>query len=379
MGRVLDQDDGLGVYSANLLRQMLAIDTTSRYVALLRTPKSSSLFDEFPNVETQVIPAGRKSWWDQVTVPLAARRVGANIIFNPKFSVPLFTSIPTVFVLQGSDWYVNPGNYEWWDNIYIRLMMPTYCRKAKGLLAISQCVVDDLVKYARLDVNKVTVSYAAPSSHFSPDKDKSKLRDFAAKYCLPDRFMLSVGRAYHTGFGHLPQYPGGNNERLVQGYQRYRASGGELPLVIVGKDIAEYLQSRGFTDADLAGIHFTGFIPHEQIAMIYNLAEFFVLMTLYESFAFPLVEAMASGCPVIVSSTGACPEVAGGAACLVDPYDSTAIGDAMTELATSPELRAQLRAAGLERVRTFTWVRTAERTLEVFNSIAPVNVGERIR
>jgi glycosyltransferase involved in cell wall biosynthesis len=371
MGRVFDQQDGLGVYSANLLHHMLAKDTLSRYVILLRSPKKVSLFDEFPNAETRVIPSRSKTWWDQALVPLAARRVRADIIFNPKFSLPLLSRRPGVFVLQGSDWYVNPGNYLWWDNIYIRVMMPIYCRKARRLLSISQITVDDLVKYARLDASKVTVTYAAPAPHFKPTEDTASLREFAKRYRLPDRFILTVARAYHTGHERLDEYPGGNNEGLVRGYQRYRAAGGDLPLVVVGKDIEKYLRDHGFGDREFEGIHFTDFIPNKEMVKVYNLAEFFVLATLYESFCLPLVEAMATGCPAIVPSTGGCPELGGEAARYVDPCNVVAISDAMLEVANSPELRARMRAAGLERARKYSWDRTAERTLEVLDGISP--------
>lgn len=375
MGRCIDSEDGIMVYAYNLLRAMAALDTRSRYVILLRTPKHVRSFDGLPNVEIQVLPARVKTVWDQVVVPLAARRVQADLIFNPKFSLPLLTRRPGVFVLHGSDWYVNPQNYKWWDNTYIRWMMPLYCYKASHLLAISHSVVDDLVRHARIDAKKVTVTYAAPSSHFSQVTDKTSLREFALRHGLPERFMLTVARVYHTGYGHLPEYPGGNNETLVGGYRRYRANGGNLPFVVVGKDIEKYLRNRGFRDDDLEGIQFTGFIPHSEINKIYSLAEFFILATLSESFCLPLVEAMASGCPAIVPSTGACPEIAGGAARLVDPCDAGAIGNAMVEFANSVQVREQMRAAGLERVRMFTWERTAQLTL---NALAGVLRKSRV-
>jgi glycosyltransferase involved in cell wall biosynthesis len=369
MGRMLDQEDGLNVYAANLLKNMISLDTDSLYVILLRTPKHSVMFKEFDNAVIQVVPSRKKTWWDQVIVPLMAKRVKADIVFNPKFSLPLFSRRAGVFVLHGSDWYVNPSCYQWWDNLYIRIMMPVYSWKATSLLAISQRISDDLVRFAKVDPKKITVTYAAPSPHFSPDAEPARLREFAERYRLPETFILSVARAYHTGHGRLPPWPGGNIEGLTLGYQWYRKSGGRLPLVVAGIDIEKYLLSRGFKNSELEGMHFTGFIPHKEIGMAYNLAEFFVLGTLYESFAFPMVEAFASGCPAIVPSTGACPEVAGNAALLVDPRDFRAIGDAMNRLEQSPDLREQLRVAGLERVKNFTWARTAHRTLEVFDNI----------
>ncbi len=371
MGRVLDQEDGLGVYSYNLLKNMIQQDQESIYIILLRSSNNTSLFSEFENVKTQVIPAKIKHVWDQFYVSIAAKKHHSNIIFNPKFSLPILSRIPGVFVLQGSDWYVNPGNYKWWDNIYIRLMMPIYCRKASRLLSISKCVVDDLVKFAKIKAEKVTVTYAAPSPHFQLIEDEARLKEFSLKYNLPERFILTVARAYHTGHGRLPKYPGGNIENLIRGYKRYKAAGGNLPLVIAGKEIDTYLHGEGFHEEDLHDIVFTGFVPHKDIVFLYNLADFFVLATLYESFAFPLVEAMASGCPAIVPTTGACPEVAGGAALLVDPLDVVAIGQAMTDLDNSNELREKFRIAGIQRAKVFTWQKTAEQTLDVLDTIFP--------
>ncbi|MGH7797411.1 MAG: glycosyltransferase family 4 protein [Candidatus Binatia bacterium] len=372
MGRVLDQMDGLGVYSATLLRYMFKQDTASRYVILLRSDENAALFDEFPNVETCVRPARSKTWWDQVVAPLAARQAGADIIFNPKFSVPLLSGRPAIFVLHGSDWYVNPGNYLWWDNIYIRTLLPIYCHKATRLLSISQTVVDDLVRYARLDATKVTVSYAAAAPHFAPITEDAVLREFAERYKLPDRFILTVGRVYHTGHDRLDSYPGGNNETLIRAYRRYRAAGGRLPLVVAGRDIDQYLKAQGFSDADLQDVHFTGFIPNSEIVKAYNLAEFFVLATLYESFCLPLIEAMASGCPALVPDTGGCPELGSSAARYVNPRDAEAIGEGMLELAASPELRAEMRRAGVARARMFSWERTAHATIAAFDQAYPL-------
>jgi glycosyltransferase involved in cell wall biosynthesis len=375
MARMLDQDDGLGVYARNLLEQLLDLDRSSRYVILLRTDKCKDLFAQHPRADVRVLPARIKTVWDQVAAPLAAWRAKADLIFNPKFSVPLAWRGPQTFVLQGSDWYVNPQNYPWWDNLYIRFMLPLYCRKAERLLSISETVVDDLAPYLKLDRTKITVSYAAPSPQFNSERDEAALARFRADYTLPDRFMLTVARGYHTGHGRLPEYPGGNNERLIRAYGAYRKRGGRLPLVVAGRRIREYLEAHGFGERELEGVQFLGFVPHERIHLAYQLADLFVLATLNESFAFPLVEAMACGCPVIAPSTGACPEIAGGAARLVDPKDEQQIERALCDLADSEALREKLRRAGLAQVERYTWRETARRTLSVFDAMVPVARG----
>jgi glycosyltransferase involved in cell wall biosynthesis len=375
MGRLLDQDDGLGVYSLYLLREMFAQDERTRYVIFLASPKSQDLFRDFPNVESHVLYAPSKLLWDQVAVPMAAHKYDVGLIFNPKFSVPLFTRRPCVFVQQGSDWYANPRNYPWWDNIYIRLMLPWYSWKAARTLAISQQTLDDLARFTRIDVSQSVVSYAGVGANFTPQRDEDALRRFKSEYGLPDKFILTVARVRHGGHTHLPEYPGGNNERLLRAYLRYRQRGGKLPFVVAGYQVEEYLRARGFTDGDLEHVKFLGFVPNKKIHMAFQLAECFVLATLCESFGIPIVEAMATGCPAIVPTTGACSEIAAGAAKLIDPLKEHEIAAALWEVTASKDLRNDMRARGLKRAADFTWGETARRTLGVLHEVLATQKG----
>ncbi len=371
MGRVLGQRDGLGIYCMNLLRHMIALDERSRYVIWLRSQEQHELFTGFANTETQVLAAPNKLWWDQVAVPAAARRAGADLIFNPKFSIPFCTRRPCAFVLQDSDWYLNPGNYPWWDNLYIRLLLPLYCRKASRLLAISKFTLDSLVRHRVLRPEKAEVMGGAVAANFSPLRDEAALRQFSLRHGLPEAFILTAVRAYHTGLADSPEYPGGNSERLIRAYRRYRQQGGALALVVAGHRIEEYLRKRGFGDADLEGVRFLGFVPNGQMHLAYQAATFFVLSKLCDSFGLPILEALATGCPAIVPKTCAAPEVAGSAARLIDPYDEEDIARAMLEVGGSVEMRAELRQRGVVRAQAFTWTQTARRTLAVLDRISP--------
>jgi glycosyltransferase involved in cell wall biosynthesis len=369
MGRALDQRDGLGLYCQHLVAHMIALDPATHYVILLATPQHSGLFKQFANAEVHVLPSRSKLWWDQVSVPRAARRFHADLIFNPKFSIPLFTGRPCAFVLQDSDWYINPGHYPWWDNIYIRLMLPLYCRKAKRLMVISQSTLAELAHYGVVKTAKAEVTYAGVGANFTAQRDEQALNAFRSKHQLPDVFILTAARAYHTGHAHSPPYPGGNNERLLRAYRLYRARGGALPLVVAGHQIEQYLRTKGFADADFEDVHFVGFVPNEEMHLAYQLAEFFVLAKLCESFGLPILEALACGCPAIVPSTCASPEVAGGAARLIDPYDVEDIAEALLEVAASAPLRQEMRQRGLDRAGAFTWPKTAQRTLAVLGQM----------
>jgi glycosyltransferase involved in cell wall biosynthesis len=134
--------------------------------------------------------------------------------------------------------------------------------------------------------------------------------------------------------------------------------------VIAGRRVREYLLKTGWHESDLEGISFLGFLPHEDLVALYNLADLFVMPSFYEGFGFSLVEAMASGCPVVASRTGACPEVSGGASLLADPNDPSDFSDKILSVLRDENLRQELRKKGLERAAFFNWERTARLTLE---------------
>lgn len=369
MGRMLSQPDGLAVYGENLLEAMVRLDPESVYHVAIRDGEIRSRFAAAPNVRITQIDAPSKILWDQVAIPALARRIGADLIFNPKFSVPLLTTIPSVFVLHAADWFVNPGNYEWWDNLYIRLALPTYAYKAGALTAISQTIVDELLRHTRIDAGKVTVTHAAPGPQFHPVSDPDRLESLREDYGLPRRFILSVVRVLHTGHAGEIFYAGGNARTLIRAWRRYRRDGGQLPLVIAGDAVDRRLESLGLapSDEEAEDVIFAGLVPHDRMPELYSQAEMFVLPTLYESFSLPLVEAMACGCPVIAPSTGACPEVAGGATLLVDPRDAAAMAAAMLSLDRDEARRRGLREAGLARAAEFSWDEIGRRTLRAFD------------
>jgi glycosyltransferase involved in cell wall biosynthesis len=371
MGRSVDQDDGIGIYTYQLCKAMFSLDSRTRYLMLLMTPKYANAFNEYRNVEVHVAPARSKLIWDQWITPRLARKLGAQLIFNPKFSIPLFTRLPCVFVQQGSDWYVNPQNYLWWDNLYIRLMLPLYSRKATRLASISQATLNELHEYGGIDSRDAKVTYAGVAANFTPERKPEEIEQFKRDYRLPERYIFTVARTLHGGLAKLPDYPGGNTERLMRAYRKYREAGGSLPLVVAGIRVEEYLRARGFGDEALEGVQFLGFVPNARIHVAYQLAECFILATLCESFGIPIVEAFATGCPAIVPNTCASPEIAGGAARLINPRDEDDMARALIEVTGSAQLREELRRKGLARASFFSWRATAQRTLELLEEVLP--------
>ena len=114
---------------------------------------------------------------------------------------------------------------------------------------------------------------------------------------------------------------------------------------------------------------FTGFVALDHLPGLYNLAEAFVLPSLYEGFGLPVLEAMACGIPVACSRTSSLPEVAGEAACYFDPENPSQIADCLNQITKDQDTRKRLRESGLEQARKFTWEKTAQMTLEVYEKL----------
>ena len=113
-------------------------------------------------------------------------------------------------------------------------------------------------------------------------------------------------------------------------------------------------------------VAFVGWVGAGRLEALYARADVFVLASLQEGFGLPVLEAMGRGVPVACSNTSSLPEVAGDAALLFDPREPGQIADAVRRVLGDAGLAARLRAAGLERVREFTWERTARLTVESY-------------
>jgi len=212
-----------------------------------------------------------------------------------------------------------------------------------------------------LPEHKVRVVRLGIDSTFKRVLELDLLDAVRKRYRLPERFILVVGT----------REPRKNLPALVHAYRRMRrAKETALGLVIVGRTgwNSETLESDLQTDGE--PIILTGFVPQSDLIALYSLAEVFVLPSLYEGFGFPPLEAMACGCPVIVSNRGSLPEVVGDAAVLIDPENHDSIIAAIRSVEGSQSLREDLARRGIERTKHFSWKAAASETLKMYYEVA---------
>lgn len=376
MLRAVDDVDGQGIYIRKLCDALFQLDTENQYVAYYNHPRQSGRYRDHTNVHEVVLSGFGKLLWDQIVVPTAARRDRLDVLFHHKFSIPIISPCPTVVQQRGTEYWMHREFYVGLagrlDQLYNRLMIPLYCRRAARVLTNSDQLGEELVRFVGVPRSKLRTVYAAADESFQPIDDGATLARVRTRYGLPGSpFLLMVVKGHQVmaqGSG-TAMTPRKNVALALDAYSRLHRrvgrSGGRPvpPLVVLGPGIAERLGPGALPpDIPPSAVHTPGFVDFHHMPAMYSMARALVFPSRYESFGIPIVEAMACGCPVVTSTTGACPEVAGGAAILVDPDDVEGLSTAMERLSFDDSLVAGLRQLGLRRAAEFSWTESA-RTL----------------
>jgi len=366
MARTFDDPDGVGIANRNLIDKMLEIDRETEYVVFHRSRSRLGMYRHYPNVRELVLRAPNKLVWDQVMVPYYARRERVDVIFHPKYTVPLLTTRPTVVVNQGLEYYTLPQFYPRLDLTYVKLFLPIYYRKATKVLAISEDLRRLTERYLRVPYDEIEIMYLAPGEHFFPRTDARELGVFQQRHALPDDFIVTVTKAYQGG--KLADRK--NISGIVHSFMALKGEFPTLKLVLAGEHCHQFMTTVfGREVADDPRFVYPGWIPQTDMPYLYSLAKALVFPSHSESFGLPLAEAMACGCPVVTSTGGSCSEVVGDAGLVIDATDQAGLLNAVRRVLADPQLRQQLQAKGLERAKHFTWERSARKVISVCQGV----------
>jgi glycosyltransferase involved in cell wall biosynthesis len=364
MLRSIDEQGGIGVYTRGILDELLDQDREDDFVLLYRSRSSLGRYAGRPNVSERWVRAPNKAWWDQVAVPLACRRERIDVLFHPKFSVPVMAPCPSVMVVHGADWFIpeQARFYGRFDVAQNRLMMPLYFRRAAAVISVTELTTRNFQQSLGPIADRVTTIYFAPAKHFRRVGDAAVLERVRRKYCLPSRFILTLSK------------PGGGLRKNMDGIlAAYRLCHGRIPqkLVVGGAGCEVFRRQHDLPGEGYgADVVFTGWIDQADLPAIYSLADLYLYPSRLESASIPLMEAMACGAPIVTSAANDLQDVAGGAAVLVDPEEPEQIAAAVVRVLGDPGLQADLRERGLARSRRFNWERCGRETLRVIRAAA---------
>jgi glycosyltransferase involved in cell wall biosynthesis len=344
--RAFLNSSGLGNYSRNTLNALHRFFPENDYI--LFTPQVTDRFfkqfEQFKVVSPQNRLAKRmKSLWRSLFLIPHIKRYDAGLFHGLSNELPKGmdkSGIPSVVTIHDLIFMRYPEFYSPIDRkIYFKKVRYA-CRAADKIIAISRQTAQDIETFFQIPPGKTEIIYQPVASVFFERQELSAIRK---KYGLPEEFILSVGTLE----------PRKNQLALLQAVH---AAGIHSEVIFVGTPKNSYLKemNRFVTENDLGDrVRILSRVSDEDLAGLYQCATLSVYLSVFEGFGLPVIESMASGCPVLTSSVSVLPETAGGAAALCHPADIDEIAENLTNLLGSETLRQQLIQKGKARASHF--------------------------
>ena len=358
---------GPGTYTVEVVSRLLALDRANEYVLMYPAfgwaRQGFGQYRQHPHV-TEVVAQSRvpiKEHWEQLVVPPVAERHGVDVLFGPLNAIPIRGRFKKVMAMHGVELLTSRDSVTLLRSIRWRFNLRYVLRAADRILTVSDTMSGVLARVPGLDVSRVRRVYLAASPRFHVVDDQAILAAFRRKHRLDGPYLLFVGKLF----------PQKNASTLFRAFARIKE---RIPhrVVVVGGVRWKYEEDLALIDELGIGDRLT-LIDHTQpdeLVLFYNLADCFIYPSLYETFGLAQIEAMGCGCPVIASTAGSIPEVAGGAALLVDPYDEDSIAAGIVRAVTDETLRADLIARGRDRARSFSWTQSVRKIHQIYMEVA---------
>jgi len=345
---------GLGVYTSNLIEALRQLRGSDLDLALLGEQYEDGDFN-----------TPRRLLWENLELPKLAKGAGLDLLHIPAFAPPMVSGMKTVTTLHDLIGMLYPNQVGFPSRFYWGKWLPFAVKGADRLIADSEHTRKDIIENLGVPERKVTVIYPSAGEDFSANVDTVLLEQDKQALKIDENYFLFVGTIE----------PRKNLRRVVEAFAKLPCAGmqGRYQLVIIGSQ--EFGRGQVFRDLccecnlNAEDIVFPGYLDREVLKRLYAGARALVFPSLYEGFGMPVLEAMAAGTAVLTSGTSSLPEVAGNAAVIVDPTDVDAIAEGMRQLASDSRLVSDLVEKGFEQLKKFSWKKTAQQTLEVYNSL----------
>ena len=357
---------GTETYIRNLVTWLVKGDRENTYVIFVNR-ESAGIFEALaPGCEVVCCPIRASNrplriLWEQTVLPFQILRRKTDLLFSAGMTTPFICPVPTVLVLFDLQHLLQPENFPLVYLLFLKTIIFLSTKVAAGIVTISEKVKRDVVDLYNMPPGRIAVTHLAVDHLAFHPRKTAEIEAVRTRYGLPDRFILYAAASL----------PHKNHARLFAALKILKQRGEGTRLVLIGaRDKGQEAIARNILAAGLSqDVVFTGWLPFEDIPLIYCASAALVFPTLNEGFGLPVLEAMACGVPVVCSSIEPLPEVAGDAARFVDAYDPAAIADGIRAVLGDQDLRDRLIARGFKRAAEFTWENTALKTRSFLLSV----------
>ena len=345
------------------IKELQQIDTENEYFVFVK-PGEDRCVESTKNVHIIELKCPSYPLWEQWALPRAAKKYGVEILHCTSNTAPIWCNIPLVLTLhdiifleprdkQNHSLYQNMG----W--LYRRLNVPRILDKCRRIITVSNFEMENIISKLGIPRERMAMIYNGYNDWFKPIEDKDEIYK---KYIAESGYFFFLGNTD----------PKKNTERTLVAYSKYLEQSNVKRKLLMADLDADYLNGiieRNHTENIRNNIVMPGYIVNSDLPYIYNNAYAFLYTSLRESFGIPLLEAMACGTPVITSNTSSMPEIGGKDAILVNPESSDEITEMMLRLENDQDFYDQQKQIGLERAKLFSWRKTAENLLKLYQEV----------
>jgi glycosyltransferase involved in cell wall biosynthesis len=360
----LVQRAGIGRYARELAIALASLNSDDTEFLLFHNRIPGSLPEPLQSLPRFSSRLGTRAWrlglLVQSGLPGVSRPHPAFDLFHgmdfigPRLRQPLVITIHDLSTLRF------PQHHTPLNRLFLRFALPIMVRRSAAIIAVSHATRQDVVELLHAPPEQVhVIPNGVDHNRFKPSGGAESLARLHRDLGLPSEYLLALGTLEPR-------------KNLLTLLRAYAGLGRNVPdLVLAGGE--GWGRNSPIQEAKrlniLDRLHFTGFVPNELLPDLYRGAALFVYPSLYEGFGLPVLEAMASGTPVIASNTSSLPELVGDSGLLVPPLDTRALADAIDTVLEDSELAARLARMGRERSLAFSWERTARETMEVYSNV----------
>lgn len=355
---------GIGRYLETLLPALFRYDKDTQYILFYNSltgpsPTYNSAGAKSSLVRTYIPNRVLNVLWAYAAFPKFENLAGEiDIFYSPSFQVPPLKKSRSVLTIHDIVFYHSPELAIPSAVRHYKRRITFYADRADIIVADSKATAKDIVEFLKIDGEKIKVIYPGtiPLADVT-EPERSKIKN---KLRLPEEYILFVGCIE----------PRKNLARVFQAYNRSGLSE-EIPFILAGPtgwrfDELEKIWNNLEAKDRIIRLDY---VTEKELTVLYENALFLVFPSLFEGFGLPILEAMSAGCPVLTSNVSAMPEAAGDCALLVDPLSEDAIEEAMLRLYRDNILREELARKGRDRAASFTWEKTANKLIKIFNDL----------